>query len=63
LAFTFAKNKKENSAASRGEISNELVSIVERARGGGLFTITASVQDEGRFVYVSRTFFVKGGTH
>jgi hypothetical protein len=58
LAFAFARNKRQAAASSRGGISENLVSVVEKARNGGTFTITASVQDNGRFLYVSRTFQV-----
>jgi TonB family protein len=59
LSFTFAtRNKRRVSAISRGEISEELVGIVEKSKIGGNFIITASVQDEGRFVNVSRKFLI-----
>ncbi len=57
LAFTYtSRGKRQTTAASRGGISEELVGIVEKSRAGGQFTITASIQDEGQFVNVSRTF-------
>lgn len=56
LAFTFTKNKRQLNATSRGTISDELIRVVEKAKKGGIFTITASVQDKGRFVYVTRSF-------
>ncbi|MBI5914893.1 MAG: TonB family protein [Bacteroidetes bacterium] len=56
LAFTFARNKRQLTASSRGGISDDLVAVVEKARNGGTFTITASVQDNGRFLYVTRIF-------
>ena len=59
LAFTHTtRSKRQTSAASRGGISEELVAIVEKSRPGGRFTITASVQEGGRFIAVSRTFQV-----
>jgi hypothetical protein len=58
LAFTFEKSKRVLSASSRGEISDELAKIAQKAKNGGTFTITASVQDKGQFVYVTRTFSV-----
>ncbi len=58
LSFAFGRGKKESSAISRGGISEELVAIVEKSKIGGRFTITASIQDGGNFVNVSRTFLV-----
>lgn len=59
LAFVFtSKNKRLSTASSRGIINEELVAIVEKTKPGGSFTIIASVQDEGRFVNVVRTFRV-----
>jgi hypothetical protein len=58
LAFTFEKNKRLVNATSRGDITGELAKVVEKAKKGGVFTITASVQDKGRFIYVSRSFQV-----
>ena len=56
LAFTFEKNKRMLNAVSRGDISSELIKIIEKSKRGGKFTITASVQDNGQFIYVSRAF-------
>lgn len=58
LSFSFERGKRKTTATSRGGISEELVAIVEKMRNGGLFTITASIQDGGHFVNVSRTFFL-----
>lgn len=56
LAFTYEKNKRLLNAVSRGDISSELIKVIEKAKKRGRFTITASVQDGGRFIYVSRSF-------
>jgi TonB family protein len=58
LSFAFSLKKRQSSATSRGGISEELIGIVEKSRSGGSFTITASVQEEGQFLYASRTFWV-----
>ncbi len=59
LSFTYTtRNNRQSTAASRGGISDELVAIVEKSRSGGSFTITASVQENGRFIFASRTFQV-----
>ncbi len=56
LIFTFEKKKRRLTASSRGEISEELRRIVRKAKRGGVFTISASVQDKGRFISVKRSF-------
>ncbi len=56
IEFVFEKDGKVFSAASRGDISPELERIVDRVKHDGTFTIYASVQDNGRFVSVSRSF-------
>ncbi len=59
LGFTFTtRSKRQTTATSRGGISEELVTIIEKSKPGGKFTITASVQDDGHFINVSRTFWV-----
>ncbi len=57
LVFTFEKKKRLiNAQNDKGKISKELTKIVEKAKKGGTFTITASIQDNGAFVWVSRSF-------
>ncbi len=58
LAFAVVKGKRQSSASSRGGISEELVTIVEKLKKGDRFVITVSVQDGGQFIRVSRTFLV-----
>lgn len=59
LSFKYtSRSKRQTSAISRGGISEELVAVVEKTKIGGHFTITASIQDEGQFIKISRTFFV-----
>ncbi len=59
LAFTFTRNKRMLNATSRGTITEELMRIVEKVKKGGVFTITASVQNKGQFVYVTRSFLIR----
>ena len=56
LAFTFERKRKLINAISRGEISGEQQTLVKKIKEGGLFTITASIQDKGQFAYVTRSF-------
>ena len=58
LDFIFEKENRQISASSKGGISDELQKVVERAKKGGTFTVLASVQENGRFVTVERSFFV-----
>ncbi|MCC6723112.1 MAG: energy transducer TonB, partial [Saprospiraceae bacterium] len=58
LTFSVEKGKRVSSASSRGNINEALVAIVEKTKAGGLFTITASVQENGQFVRAKRTFFI-----
>ena len=56
LAFTFKKNRRLINAKSRGKITPELIKVVDKSKVGGIFTITASIQDGGDFIYVTRSF-------
>jgi len=59
LSFMYtSRNRRQTSAISRGGISEELVAIVEKVKVGGNLTITASIQDNGRFISVNRVFQV-----
>ncbi len=58
IEFIYEKDDKLFSAASRGNISSELEKIVDKVKHDGTFTIFASVQDNGHFVSVSRSFQV-----
>lgn len=56
LAFTFERKRKLLNAVSRGEITSEQQELIHKLKQGGIFTITASIQDKGRFIYVTRSF-------
>lgn len=58
LVFSFSKKNKQLVAKSRGEINKELSKIIEKAKKGGELNIRASVQDNGHFFYVGKTFVV-----
>ncbi len=58
LAFTYERNRKLVNAVSRGEVTEEQQTLVRKMKKGGTFTITASIQDKGRFAYISRSFQV-----
>jgi len=56
LAFTYERKRKLVNAVSRGEISEEQQALVKKLKKGGVLTITASIQDKGKFAYVARSF-------
>jgi TonB family protein len=56
LGFSYLNGKKAYSAISRGGVGEEMASLIQKIKGGGSFTISASVQENGHFVDVSRTF-------
>ena len=58
VEFVFQKDGRFTSAFSRGDISPELEKVVQRVKKDGTFSIRASVQDNGQFVTISRTFSV-----
>ncbi|MEO1261361.1 MAG: energy transducer TonB [Bacteroidota bacterium] len=56
IEFVFQKDSRLVSASSRGDISSELVKVIDRVKKGGTFSIYASVQDDGQFITVSRSY-------
>lgn len=58
LVFSFEKKNKAISEKSRGELNNELKKVIYKAKKGGLFTVSASVQSNGEFLYIDRSFEV-----
>ncbi|MGK0363728.1 MAG: TonB family protein [Saprospiraceae bacterium] len=58
LVFSYEKGKRLMNEKSRGEINKNLEKIILKAKKGGVFTISASVQSGGEFIYVDRSFEV-----
>ena len=58
LVFTFEKNEKVVSEKSRGEVNENLKKVAAKAKKGGNFIISATIQTGGEFIYVDRTFIV-----
>ena len=58
VEFVYQKDNRLVSATSRGDISSDLIKVIERVKKGGTFSIHASVQDDGRFITVSRSYAV-----
>jgi len=58
LVFSFEKGDRLVNERSRGEINKDLEKIILKAKKGGIFTISVSVQADGEFIYVDRSFAV-----
>ena len=58
LVFSYEKGERLVNEKSRGEINKELEKVILKAKKGGIFTISASVQAGGEFIYVDRSFEV-----
>ncbi len=58
LVFVAQRGPHRRVATSEGAITPRMRKLVQRLRPGTLFTVVASVQHEGRFHYVRRSFKV-----
>jgi len=58
LVFSFEKGDRFMNEKSRGEINKDLEKIILKTKKGGIFTVSASVQTGGEFIYVDRSFEV-----
>lgn len=58
LVFSYEKGERLVNEKSRGEVNKDLEKIILKAKKGGIFTISASVQTDGEFIYVDRSFEV-----
>jgi len=58
LVFSYEKGERIVNEKSRGEINKDLEKVILKAKKGGIFTISASVQAGGEFIYVDRSFEV-----
>lgn len=57
LVFVFEKKKRiVNARNTKGRISKDLVKVIDKTKKGGTFTISASIQDDGELIWVSRSF-------
>jgi hypothetical protein len=57
-SITCGKGKRENQAKNRGKISLETKKMLQKLRPGTILTITASVQEKGKFEMISRSFLL-----
>lgn len=58
LSFSYQRKKRFLNAKSRGQFSEEMKKVVQKSKKGGIFIITAAIQENGNFINVSRTFEV-----
>ncbi len=58
LVFSYEKGERLINERSRGEMNKDLEKIILKAKKGGIFTISASIQTGGEFIYVDRSFEV-----
>lgn len=59
LSFVFEKKRKSSDARVSGAVLNKsMKKIVKKASAGGTFTITAAIQNEGKLVFVTRSYEV-----
>ena len=59
LIFVYEKKKRiVNARNDKGRISKDLIKVIDKSKRGGKFTISASIQDSGELIWVSRSFQV-----
>jgi TonB family C-terminal domain len=58
LRFSYEKRRKYYEAQSTGAITKEMKKVVKKAKKGGYFMLTATLQEEGGFLDVSKIFSV-----
>lgn len=56
VRFMFTRNNKSHQATARGAAPYKLGNLFDKIRKGGSFVVTASLQDDGQFISVSRTY-------
>lgn len=59
LVFSYQRGERIFNQKSRGEITEDLQKVISKAKKGGIFTVSASVQAGGEFIYVDKFFEVK----
>ena len=56
LTFSYERNKFFIDARSNGEINEKMLKVVKKAKKGGLFIVSATIQDKGNFIDVDQEF-------
>ncbi|MEM9819847.1 MAG: energy transducer TonB [Bacteroidota bacterium] len=58
LRFSYEKKRKYYEAQSTGSITKDMRKVVKKAKKGGYFVLTATLQEAGAFLDVSKVFTV-----
>lgn len=58
LRFSYTKNNKLIQKGSNGKITDSMEKMVKKLKKGGLFSIIATIQKDGRFIEVAKEFEV-----
>jgi len=56
LTFSYERNKFFIEARSNGEINERMQKVIKKAKRGGLFVVSATIQDKGNFIDVDQEF-------
>ena len=56
LTFSYERNKFYIDARSNGEVNERMQKVIKKAKKGGLFVISATIQDKGNFIDVDQEF-------
>ena len=59
LRFSFEKKRKFYEAQSTGSITKDMKKVVKKAKKGGVFVLTATLQEEGKFRDIVRVYAIK----
>lgn len=58
IIFAYERNDKLATARSRAGVNDEMTRLVSKLKKDGTFNITASVQDNGKFFYINRSYTI-----
>ncbi|MEL6864288.1 MAG: energy transducer TonB [Bacteroidota bacterium] len=56
LSFSFERKKSFYEKRSAGQITAEVKKILKKVKKGGRFALTATIQQQGEFIYVRRVY-------
>lgn len=59
LRFSFERKRKFYEAQSTGSITKDMKKVAKKAKKGGVFVLTATLQEEGKFRDIIRVFSIK----
>lgn len=58
IIFAYERNDKIMTARSRAGVNEEMSKLVSKLKKDGTFNVTASVQDDGKFFYINRSYTI-----